>query len=330
MSNRKLNTLLAAFFMCALPVAAQAAEMALAPSPALACLTLPAGAPDRPDYPEEALNRKEGGAVRVQLEFREPDRAPRVTLLRRSDVRALDDVVSKYVAQYRVPCMDPANGPVTLLREFAFDADGRSRVMASAPRDSADPARAAQLSCIRHAVAGSKPVYPRSSLRNEEQGTLLVKLRFTAPDQPPAVDHIAATPHRSLRDSVDEYAVGLRMPCLNQGTVEMLVAYRFVLGGGARTVLRDSTLINFLRTGKDLAKPVFFDFNKMSCPFDVRLTYSQPFARSVARQLDTADPARAPLLEWLEGVTLKFTDAQQLEAFGQSMIVSVPCGRLDL
>jgi hypothetical protein len=330
MTIRKLKTVRAALFMCALPAAAQAADTALAPSPALACLTLPAGAADRPEYPEEALHRKEGGTVRVQLEFREPDRAPRVTLLRRSDVRALDDVVTSYVAQYRVPCMDTANGPVTLLREFAFDPDGRSRVMASAPRDGADPARATQLSCIRHTVAGSKPVYPRSSLRNQEQGVLLVNLRFAAPDQPPAVEYVAASPHRSLRNSVDDYAAGLRMPCLHRGTVEMLSAYRFVLSGGARTVLRDSTLINFLRTGKDLAKPVFFDFNKMSCPFDVRLTYSQPFARSVARQLDTTDPARAPLLEWLEGVTLKFSDAQQLEAFGQSMIVSVPCGRLDL
>jgi hypothetical protein len=326
----QLGCLLAAFFACAMPAAALAGDTALAPSPALTCLTLPAGVPDRPDYPEEAFKRKEGGAVRVQLEFREPDRAPRVTLLQRSGTSALDDVVAEHVEQYRVPCMQAANGAVTLVREYSFDADGRSRVMASAPRDSADPARVAQLSCLRHVVPYSAPVYPKSSLRNEEQGVLLVKLHFTAPDQPPAVEWIAATPHRSLRSSVEQFAEGLRLPCLSGGPVYVLRAYRFLLSGGARTVLRDSTLVNFLRTSKDLAKPVFFDFNTMSCPFDVRLTYSRPFTRNTVQQLDTRDPARAPLLDWLAGVTLNFSDAQQLEVFGKSMIVSVPCGRLDL
>lgn len=325
-----LSCLLAAFLIGNAPTAALAVDTALAPSPALACLTLAAGAPDRPDYPAEALTRKEGGSVRVQLEFREPDRAPRVTLLQRSGKSQLDQVVTEHVEQYRVPCMQAANGPVILLREYSFDADGSSRVMASAPRDSADPARAAQMSCMRHVVADSKPVYPRSSLRNEEQGVLLVKMRFTAPDQPPALEWIAATPHRSLRASVEEFAHGLRLPCLNNATVDVLRAYRFVLSGGARTVLRDATLVNFLRTAKDLAKPVFFDFTSMSCPFDVRVTYTRPFARNTVQQLDSNDPARAPLLNWLAGVTLHFSDAQQLDVFGQAMVVSVPCDRLDL
>ncbi|WP_426174442.1 hypothetical protein [Massilia sp. TWR1-2-2] len=320
----------AALLLCAIPTTALAGDTVLAPSPALACLTLPAGGPDRPDYPAESLNRKEGGVVRVQLEFRDPERSPRVTLVRRSGIRALDDVVSEHVEQYRVPCMQAAGGPVTLLREYSFDPDGRSRVVASPPRDSADPARAAQMSCMRHTVADAKPVYPRQALRMEQQGVLLVKLRFTAPDLPPAMEWIAATPHQGLRNSVEEFAAGLRLPCLDKGPVEVLRAYRFLLSGGPRTVLRDSTLVNFLRTGKDLAKPVFFDFNAMSCPFDVRLTYSRPFARNVVQQLDTRNPARQPLLDWLAGVTLNFSDAQQLEVFGYTMIVSVPCGTLEL
>lgn len=325
-----LACMLAALLGCTMPAGAMAGDMALAPSPALACLTLPAGAPDRPAYPADADKRKEGGVVRVQLEFRGPDRSPRVTLLQRSGFPALDDAVTAHVDQYRVPCMDAANGAVTLLRDYAFDPDGRSRVMASAPRDHADGARAAQLRCMRHVVAGSKPVYPASARRHEQQGVLLVKLHFTAPDQPPTLEWVAASPYGGLRASVEEFAAGLRLPCVSGGPVAVMIAYRFVMDGGPRTVLRDTDLVNFLRSGKDLSKPVFFDFNTMACPFDVRLTYTRPFSRNLVQQLDTVNPARAPLLDWLAGITLNFSDQQQLDVFGDAMIVRVPCGKLDL
>jgi hypothetical protein len=202
--------------------------------------------------------------------------------------------------------------------------------MASPPRDSADPARAAQLRCMRHIVPDAKPVYPRSSLRNEEQGVLMVKLRFTAPDQPPAIEWIAATPHRALRNSVEEFSAGLRMPCLNNGPINVMRAYRFVISGGARAVLRDTDLANFLRSARNLSRPAFFDFDTMSCPFDLRLTYTRPFWRNQVQQLDSVNPARAPLLAWLGEVTLELKEQQQLAVFGNTMIVSVPCGRLDL
>jgi hypothetical protein len=322
--------MLAALLFGAAAHAALAADMALAPSPALACLTLPAGAAARPEYPPEALERKEGGEVRVQLVFRYPDQKPDVKILHSTDVDQLDDVVKKHVLQYRVPCMKPGDGPVTLLQEYAFDPDGRSRVMASAPRDEADIARAAQMKCLRHEIAGSKPTYPQEALRRDEQGTLLAKMHFTAPDKPPALDWVAASPHKSLSRSVERYAEGLTLPCLDDGPVDIIIAYQFVIDGGARTVFKDTNLVTLLGASKDLAKPAFFDLNTMSCPFDVRVSYHRPFADNSVQQLDTLNPARQPLLDWLAGLTMNLKQAEQLRLYGNKMIVRIPCGKIDL
>lgn len=325
-----IGYLLLALLFGAAPTAALADDMALAPSPALACLQLPAGVADRPDYPDEALKRRDAGVVRVQLEFRGPDQAPRVSFLHHADVDSLDFAIKQHVRQYRVPCMQAGDRPVILLKEYAFDSDGRSRVMASAARDNADPARAAQMKCLRHTNPDSKPEYPPASLLREEQGMLLAKMHFTAPDQPPTLEWIAATPHQRLRLSVQRFAKGLTLPCLQDGPVDLIIAYKFVLQGGARTLLKDSELIQLLGASKDLAKPAFFDLNTMACPFDVRLTYHRPFAKNRVQQLDTLNPAREPLLDWLAGVTLNLSDAEQLPLFGNRLIVTVPCGKIDL
>lgn len=322
--------MLAALLFGAAPTPAFAADMALAPSPAVTCLKLPADVPGRPEYPPEALERKEGGVVRVQLVFRYPDQKPDVEILQSADVDELDNVVRKHVRQYRVPCMQSGGGPVTLLQEYAFDPDGGSRVMASAPRDEADIARAAQMKCLRHEIAGSKPQYPEESLRNDEHGTLLAKMHFTAPDKPPALDWVAASPYRSLRRSVERRAEGLTLPCLGDGPVDIIIAYHFVIQGGARTVFKDTSLVKLLGASKDLAKPAFFDLNTMSCPFDVRVSYHRPFADNLIQQLDTLNPARQPLLDWLAGLTLNLKQAEQLPLYGNTMIVSIPCGKIDL
>jgi hypothetical protein len=323
--------LCAALLLGALPSAALANDMTLAPSPALSCLTLPARVPDRPEYPAVPLERKEGGLVKVQLEFRAPDKEPRVKLIKGSGLSSrLDDAVTNFVEQYRVPCMQAKDGPVILLQEYNFDPDGRSRVAASTPRDSADPDRAAQLKCIQHLVPDSIPDYPKASLRNEEVGTLLAKMRFTAPDQPPALEWMAPPAHNRLRVSAERYIAGLRMPCLRNGPVETIRAYQFVIAGGARTVLRDAPLIELLAGAKDLKTPAFFDFNSMSCPFELRLSYYRPFAENKVQQLDTNVAARRPLLDWLAGLTLDLKNVPSEKVFGNSLIVTVPCGKLDL
>jgi hypothetical protein len=120
------------------------------------------------------------------------------------------------------------------------------------------------------------------------------------------------------------------MPCLRNGPVEAIRAYQFVIAGGARAVLRDAPLADLLASATDLKTPAFFDFDSMSCPFDLRLSYHRPFAENDVEQLDTAVAARRPLLEWLEGLTLDLGNTPSEKVFGNSLIVTVPCGKLDL
>ncbi|WLI88348.1 hypothetical protein Q4S45_16650 [Massilia sp. R2A-15] len=327
-----LPRLLAAITMLlcfATPASAQN-DMALATSPALACLTIPGGASLKPDYPENSLNRKEGGTVRVQLEFRAPGDKPRVKLLDRAMWSELNDAVESHVRQFRVPCMQEADGPVILVQKYVFDPDQGDRVMASPTRDLADIQRAAAYRCMRHPVPNSKPRYPSDALRNGEEGNFIVKLHFSAPDQAPAVEFAGGPNHRSLRHSITNYAEELRLPCLQGQPVDVMIAYKFVLSGGARTLLRDGGLKEVLGSAKDLARPAYFDFNTMDCPFDVRLTYYRPFANNKVQQLDTAVAARQPFLDWLEGMSFNLDEQTSAKVFGNKMVISVSCGKLDI
>lgn len=326
--NRALTA--SAVLLCfAAPASAQN-DMTLAPSPALACLTIPGGAPLKPDYPADALKLKEGGSVKVQLEFRAPGDRPRVTVLERANFRDLNDAVEDHVKQFRVPCMQEANGPVTLVQAYVFDADGASRVMAAPTRDTADVQRAAQLKCMRHRFPNSKPYYPRNALQRGDEGTMIVKLHFRARDQAPAVEFVGGSDNRALRGSVQSYAEDLRLPCLDDKPVDVMIAYRFVINGSQRTLLRDGDLAEVLSVAKDLPHPAYFDFNAMVCPFDVRLTYHRPYSTNKLEQLDTAVPARQPLLDWLEGMTLRLDAEKSARVFGNKMIITVPCGKLDI
>lgn len=89
-----------------------------------ACLTIPGGASIKPEYPAEALQRKDGGTVKVQLEFRAPGDRPRVTVLERAESSELNHVVAHHVEQFRVPCMEASAGPVTLVQAYVFDPTG--------------------------------------------------------------------------------------------------------------------------------------------------------------------------------------------------------------
>jgi hypothetical protein len=60
------------------------------------------------------------------------------------------------------------------------------------------------------------------------------------------------------------------------------------------------------------------------------VTYARPFDRNSVQELDASVPARRPLLEWLAGITLDLSPKQNRAVLGESMTLSVPCGKLDL
>lgn len=186
------------------------------------------------------------------------------------------------------------------------------------------------MECVRHKIPNSRPDYPRASLTADEEGDLIVKMHFSAKDQAPAIEFIGGSASPRLRASVAEHADGLRLSCLGHKPVHVVIVYKFFIGDAERTILRDVGLAKLLGATKNLARPAYFNFNAMACPFDVRLTYRRPFVNNRVEQLDTAVAAREPLLDWLEGLTLNVSDQKSANLYGNKMIVSVPCGKLDI
>lgn len=331
-----INTLRLALPACALLLSwmgwapAQASDQVQVSSPALACLTMAEGAASKPDYPEFYIKRKEGGKVKVQLDFAQPDAAPAVTLLSKTQHPELNDIIEDYVKRFRVPCMKAANGPVRLTQQYVFDPDGAARVVAAPTRDADDAERLEQLSCIKTAAGHGRPRYAQEALRNEQTGTFIVKMQFHAADQPPALSFLAAPASRSLRESVSEYAAGLRMPCLRSKPVELIYSFIFSLEGDSRKILRDTRIDKLVGGARKLQRPAYFDFNKMACPFDLRMQYLQPFSRNQIQQLDSALDAREPLMDWLESLTLDVDGPTSASIYGSTMLITVPCGKIDI
>jgi len=166
--------------------------------------------------------------------------------------------------------------------------------------------------------------------REAMQGKFYVKMRFDAPDQPPTLTWLAATNNEVLRKSAEEYLLGMRVPCLRHGWIALTRVISYTIDGGPRTLFNDMTLKQFTGIAKDVPRQASFDLNSMACPFDVRVTYLQPYGRSTVAQLDKADPARAPLLDLLANVKLNLSEKQSLKVLGDQFTLSVPCGTVNL
>lgn len=122
----------------------------------------------------------------------------------------------------------------------------------------------------------------------------------------------------------------MRVPCLQERPLETLIVFKYLYDGGARTLLRDSSLIEVMGAARDLKTPAQFDFTTMQCPFELRIAYHRPFGPNTVQQLDTAVAAREPFMAWLRGMTLKLSDATAANVFDNKFVVSVPCTKLDL
>jgi hypothetical protein len=218
-----------------------------------------------------------------------------------------------------------------LRQDYVFDPLGPGVVMASAPVDAADAARRKQLACRTH-IDGprAKPAYPATSAARAEEGKILVRMRFTAPDRPPTVQIVAATPHRALRQAATNFSEGYRLPCLENGQLELDQVYAFVQEGSSRLLLRDMSLKTVLGAAKTYAKPAFFDLNKMGCPFELRISYYQPWIKNHVAELNQSNPARAPLLNWLAGMVLDLPEKQNLTVMSDKFNLEIPCGIIDL
>lgn len=286
----------------------------------------------------EATQGRHASYMRVKLEFRAPDHAPVVEVMANTAQGRVHVAVLKYVDQYRLPCLGQTNkGPVTATQEFHFDpvggADSKPLHLAE---NSFDPMRA----CL---VLPHRPMQIQmdraSSKKLWERGVgvakVIVEMRFTgdAASRPEIKTLYADSSafERSVRDHLADYS----MPCRKAGDAPYAFRQTFTFAINKDLTAKFSAdvmpLQQFLTSVRGIKQQkVFFDLNTMSCPFQVRWEQLRPVQSNDARSVGKYDANREEFLFWLRSLELELNAKQSRALLGESVILHVPCGQLEL
>ena len=319
---------LALALVVGLQPAARSTEVTLSPSPTQRCLTPAAAERGTPTYPEDEWRRGQAGRVQVELIFTTPDLRPEIKVLASQGSPAFVDAVREHVTALRVPCLEYADIPARVQLDYVFAPTQRDTTSA-APVDPADAERRRMLGCL--VSPARPPVYPMDARRRVAQGRLLVEMSFTGADAPPTVKVLARPGSKVFLESARDWASGHRIPCHQGAPVQMQAMLIFTMEGEDRYGFKPLSLRQFIGGMRDIAQQrVFFDFALMACPFSVRLTYLQPLAPSVVTEVQPKLLAREPFLAWLAAAKLNLPDAALDAVFGDSLVLDVPCGKIDL
>jgi hypothetical protein len=299
------------------------------PSSAVVCLTPALAVRGLPAYPADELKMKAGAKVRVQLTFESANASPGVQVLANTGMPEFADSVRDFVQRYRLPCLADGEAPVRASQEFVFDpGDGRKIVYKGL---SPEPEASIPQSCFHQ--PGSGPRYPMAATQNAEGGTLLARVSFEQTDASPKVRILYNARSPTLERAIQSHLEAYRFTCPLPGgrPVVATQTFSFVIDGASRYAFKDIGLPEFLRmvdpAGLTNAR---FDFNQLSCPFDLSVTVRRPYAENVVGEYGEADPRRRPFMEWLRQLTVVLPKKMEPYLFGQSMKVSVPCLRLEL
>jgi len=304
-------------------------ELTLVPPAVERCLSPAVADRAQPVYPEERLRRKEAARVDVELSFDGPEAAPDVRFVGDID-RDYREAIEAYARQLRVPCMAKGGKAVTLEQHFDFVPNDGRKVAWTAPVEGPDARRAAALKCMVDDPK-ARPEYPAESVRANREGVVVARLRFTAADRAPEVEILDNGNDGRFANAVRPYAATWRMPCLQGEPVEVMFHYTFRIDGNGRRVLNDLDLRSFIAGVKKVpAGSAYFDTQTMGCPFDVRLTFLQPWEANRVEELEQDVPARHAFLDWMSQRQFDMP-ARATNAFlGQQMVVHIPCAIVDL
>ena len=325
----------ALIFIATLATKVWAAESGLEPLPIANddCVKLLPTADRQPAYPAEAYDLRRGGTVRIEMEFRDSQSAPRVKVLSHPDSPtgwALADSVEKFARMYRHGCAKPGDAPARIEQEFRFVPNDGRKVMWTSPAASPDVADTASQDCVTHEGLLSKPEFPFEAVRASASTRIVAKFEFLALNEPPTVSLLVPGTLPQFGESVRKFAAGYRLHC---GTppVRAVQTFDFLMSGQPFFVLQDACLKSFLGlTTNAFAKPVFFDLDGMGCPFDVRLRYWQPYFRNRVGEIGVSRPERRVFLDWLAGLQLNISPRIAPQVAGGEMTITVPCGKIDL
>jgi hypothetical protein len=304
----------------------------LASSPARRCLSPAADSRVKPVYPPELYEMKLGETIEAEFTFTGPDSRPRVHI-EGAPRQEFADAIEEYARQLRVPCMGKDDAPVQLRQSFVFTPNDGRKVAWTTPVDEADARRTQQMKCVVK-PSSSLIHYPPVMLHELREANVLARVRFTDPAAAPSYEVIYDGGSRWFGEAIAAYVGELRLPCLSGGPLEEDYVFSFRIDGGGtlkRRVLKDVSLQAFLGAAKPITPgSVFFDTNAMKCPFDVRLKFRQPVESNKLEELEEDVPARHALLDWLGEREVNLDRKTAGELYGQSMIIHVPCVKIDL
>lgn len=324
-----------ALFASALGVHAQVAAL---PSPAdtqaLACLQQ-GGA--KLSYPEKDLRARTPGTVRLALRFVAPDQPPEVNLLYRAATDAMVEAVEDLVRHYRLPCLDGA--PVASVQEFAFRPLATEPITWTSLRPSRAPGAAAKsIACL---VTPKENPESSGGFLQHEISNVFVDMGFSAPDEPPTVKIRYSSASKGQDREVMDYVARYRAPCLTPGAKPTWMRQHFQFGpqGVSKRVFKDATTLTTFLAGvkglrdeaaNPLLKGVSFDFDTMACPFQVAWVLGLPKLENQVGQIGKPDPNRTEFLAWLAGLELDLKERVYEQLVGQTLIINVGCGKLEL
>lgn len=316
---------------------AHAQTTVVAPGPAQRCLTRGGVLLGTPVYPQQAYEEKASGVVTVDLEFSAPDAEPS---LRNVEGKSSDGEryagmfersVRDFARAYRVPCLQ--GGETARLRqEFRFLPHDRRNITLMTSSDERQVRAGKLLSCVKHQQPKVVPDYPVADLRAGRQGTAVLRLEFSSQDGAPQTTVLDDGGGRFFGEVAMAHASGYRLPCHDRaGPVDFVQLYVFKIEGDPRVVLRDMPLLTLMSHFKGIRSAnVYFDTNRMGCPFDVSFELMQPHALNEVGSVGRPDDERRFFLDWLRRQALDMPAKDANALLGQHALVSVPCVVINL
>lgn len=275
------------------------------------------------ELPPKTVENNNSGLLRFKLRFEKADKAPRIELLHGAADSDMERIARRYLSGFRVPCLHEGDHPIEVVQEFSFSRWGNEPAV---PLPGKTPV-------MRFHLPDEVP-----QLRSYDIGRALVEYTFVAGKEAPDVRFVFSSAGRDAQRVVERYAKQLRL--LDSGgqprPVTVRQPWNFVdpqtRGTQYRLSKDEYPLLELLRLTKNLNENlVDIDLDTMQCPFAVRLSIRQPYEANLVREIETTNPNRAYLLDWLSKLQLRFKDEQQQkDLFGSDLRIAIPCGRLDL
>lgn len=283
---------------------------------------------NKPPQFVEGTSRQDRGLMRVKLTFDRPDQAPIVEVLANTATKSMQDQVLQFVNGYRLPCLKGEQGSVQAVQDFAFEGyvtpDGRPL----RPLSQQLPPNTCIVEPNRTLTVNGTP--------QDGVVKVIAQGRFDGDaDQPPTITYLYTSGSLRAQRYIGEHLAAFRMPCRKPGDPPVVFEKTFVaLFNGSKQASFNQKLIPlsqflaYMQGWQD--KRVYFDLNTMDCPFKLNWTSMRPVAANRVREFGMPNPNRTELLTWLSSMELKMSDQLRDQLLAESLVIDVPCGKLDL